>query len=268
MMLAYVAALYDEVSRVLRTGRFESVRAPGGILAWQSQGARLGSAGPVEGVLLTITGWGAGAAATGAGWLVHELRPSAIVAVGYSGGTRPGLRPGSLVIGEQTARLGEQASGAPIPSDRGLVGLAHSSSQEIRIPAAAGLVGTTTHIVSSARQKAALGVNTGVLAVDLETWHFAQASGGGGIPFLAVRAIVDAVDDNLPGFVERMAPGPRPPAAMPAFRYLLGRPDGLPGVIQTGIAAGHARRALAHFVSAFSARWLASPLAAAGKRAT
>jgi nucleoside phosphorylase len=267
-MLAYVAALYDEVSRVVRAGPFQSVRAPEGILAWQTQGVRPESAQPAGSVLLAITGWGAEAAATGAGWLVHELRPSAIVAVGYSGGTRPDLRPGSLVIGEQIARLGEQASGAPIPSDRGLVGLAHSSSQEIGIPVAAGLVGTTTHIVSSARKKTALGVNTGVLAVDLETWHFAQASADGGIPFLAVRAIVDAVDDDLPGFVERMAPGPRPPAAIPALRYLLGRPGGLTRVIQTGIAAGHARRALAQFVSAFSARWLASPLATAGRRAT
>jgi adenosylhomocysteine nucleosidase len=259
-MLAYVAALYDEISLVLRRGRFETVvRAPGGVLAFLAPGS-----GPGRTELVVATGWGAEAAAAGARWVAREMRPSAMVAVGYAGGTQPRLKAGTLAIGERVAELRDAlGSHAPadspeLTSDRALLGLAHSSAQAAKIPVAAGLVGSTPDIVASARRKAALGGATGALCIDLETWHLARAATDANIPFLAVRAVVDTVDDDLPGFVERMAPGPRPPAAVPALRYALVRPSSVRGIIRTGIAAGRARRALAEFVSVFSARWSAS----------
>lgn len=271
-MLVHVAALYDEVSLVLRRERFEKVRAPAGMLAFLAPAGLQGT-----GAMVVVTGWGAQAAETGARWTVRELRPSAMVAVGYSGGTRPGLASGTLVIGEQVAQIGadepaaptasgvdssKNAATGPLAGDEGMLALAHSSAQALRMPVAAGLVGTTTKIVSNAMDKAALGAATGALAIDLETWHFARAAADAGVPFIAVRAIVDAASDELPGFVDQLPPGPRPATALPALKYVIGSPVRLRSVVRTGLAARRARRALALFVAEFSARWQASPMAA------
>jgi nucleoside phosphorylase len=270
-MLAHVAALYDEVSLVLRREKFQNVGAPAGILAFELPASLHGT-----GVMIVVTGWGAQAAEAGARWTVRELRPSAIVAVGYSGGTRPGLAAGALVIGEQVAQVGTDGPAAttagdvdstrtaatgPLAGDGDLLALAHSSAQALRMQVAAGLVGTTPKIVSNPMDKAALGAATGALAIDLETWHLARAAADAGIAFIAVRAIVDAVSDTLPGFVDQLPPGPRPAAALPALKYVIGNPGRLRSVVRAGLAAGRARRTLAQFITEFTARWQASPMA-------
>lgn len=281
-MLAYVAALYDEVSLALRRGKFGRVRAPAGTLAFEANSQLPmphdgGTAPHSSAVMVVVTGWGAQAAEAGAQWTVRELRPAAMVSVGYSGGTRPGLAAGTLVIGEQVAQVGTDGPAAPTASGvdlnksaatcafaghEGLLALAHSSAQALRMQVAAGLVGTTPKIVSNPMDKAALGATTGALAIDLETWHFARAAADAGVPFIAVRAIVDAVSDELPGFVDRLPPGPRPAAAFPALKYVIKSPVRLRSVVRTGLAAGRARRTLAQFVAEFSTRWQASPMAA------
>jgi adenosylhomocysteine nucleosidase len=281
--LAFVAALYDEVSRVVRGGRFayERVLAPGGAMAFRRAGPEPGG----YGVVVAATGWGPEAAAAGARWLVREFRPAAIVAAGYAGGLRPGLDAGAIVIAEDViaiavgaanaegapnddghdGRTGPQATTSPpggspslIRCDEGLVRIARLSAQQARVPYAVGPMATTWNILCAASQKRGLGGRSGALAVDLETWHVGRAASEAGIPFLAVRTIVDTVDDDLPGFVEHLGPGPRPPATVPALRYLLRRPGSLRGIIRTGRAAGRARRTLAAFLEEFASRWEAS----------
>jgi adenosylhomocysteine nucleosidase len=264
--LAFVAALYDEVSIAVRTRRhgYERVFAPGGALAYVTTA---GAAG--QPTTIVATGWGAAAAEAGTKWLVSEMRPSVIVATGYAGGTLPGHAAGTLAIAETVVAGGggpdaaDRVGAEPVPSqlsghvacDRSLVHLAHSSAQQLRVPFATGLLATTPRIVCAAAQKRALGETSGAIAVDLETWHIGRVAADAGVPFLAVRAIVDTVDDDLPGFVEQLAPGPRPPAALPALRYLARRPASLPSIIRTGRAAGRARRTIAAFIAEFGDRW-------------
>jgi nucleoside phosphorylase len=264
--LAFVAALYDEVWLAVRRDRhgYERVSAPGGALAYV---ATVGAAG--QRTTIVATGWGAAAAEAATKWLVCEMLPSAIVAIGYAGGVRPGLAAGTMAIAKTVAAAAgervstERAGAGPAPSepsgqlacDGSLFRVAHSSAQQLRVPFATGLLATTPRIICAAAQKRALGEMSGALAVDLETWHVGRTAADAGIPFLAARAIVDTVDDDLPGFVKRLAPGPRPPATLPALRYLARRPTSLRSLIRTGRAAGRARRTIAAFIHEFADRW-------------
>ena len=56
-------------------------------------------------------------------------------------------------------------------------------------------------IVSSAVQKKYLGSLSSAVAVDMESYSLAQVAHNK-VPFLVMRAIVDAVDQNLPKFVQ------------------------------------------------------------------
>ena len=92
----------------------------------------------------------------------------AVISAGFAGACQPGLRPGDILLaGGVPAGLGE------------------------RLGAVSGELRTLGHIAGPA-EKAALG-REGVAAVDMETaWLQAACE----VPFLAVRVIIDRVQDR------------------------------------------------------------------------
>lgn len=265
-MLAVAAALRDEVSLALRRGDFRPTAGPASMLTFRSAG----QAGVGE-VLVLVTGWGREAASAGARWLADHARPAGIVSVGYSGGAAPGLLSGALVIGIETVlvdRPGGPGDGPVLASSAELVSVAKDASVGLSTPVRSGPIGTTPAIVHLAAEKRRLGEDSGVLAVDLESWHTARVAADAGIPFVAVRAIVDPVGTDLPGFVSKVPPGPAPAAAAAALRYVAANPRRLPAVVRTGIAASKARRSLASFLLSLPSAWAgrAQPITADAAR--
>ncbi|MEM6823160.1 MAG: hypothetical protein AAF558_14610 [Verrucomicrobiota bacterium] len=58
-----------------------------------------------------------------------------------------------------------------------------------------------TELVSSAEEKRRLGEETGCQMIDMETAYVANLVLGAGVEFIAIRAISDLVDEDLPGDV-------------------------------------------------------------------
>ncbi|MBI4306265.1 MAG: hypothetical protein HY678_08090 [Chloroflexi bacterium] len=250
-MLAVVAALRDEISPVLRRGFKPVAAAPRGL-------AFLADGGSGKETLLLVTGWGGEDAAAGARWLSDNHHPEAIVGIGFSGGTAPDLKPGGLVVATETLQLdatGIPGGGLPVPSDPGLIDTAVAAAGGPESLVAKGRIATTPRIVHSGPEKRSLGERTGVLAVDLESWHVATVARDAGIPFVAVRAVVDPVDEDLPTFVSHIPHGAAPPAAASALRFVLTNPSRLPGVMRTGFEAAKARQAIAKFLAKFPLSW-------------
>jgi adenosylhomocysteine nucleosidase len=189
-------------------------------------------AGP--GVEVWASGMGAAAAAGAAERLLgREAPPRALVAVGFCGALDPGLRAGDLVAAE---RVVDERGGEPLHADPALLAAA---------PGRRGTIVSAVRLARAPGERARLRALGGpnAIAVDLESAALARAAAAAGVPFLALRAVTDAVGDRLPDLEALVDASGRPrPAAL--ARHLLRRPADLAAMARLGIGARRAGRAL------------------------
>jgi adenosylhomocysteine nucleosidase len=176
-------------------------------------------------------GGGTPEGATEAAYRLIEQGVNALVSFGFAGGLDPALRPGSLVIPSAVLADGHLYAAEPSLADRfgGLTG--HR------------LVAGTV-VATDVGAKRDLHAATQAHAIDLESGSVARVARDHGLPFVAVRAISDAADRDLP------------PAALLALdrrgridlaRVLgsvLRQPAQLPALLRLAADAARARRAL------------------------
>jgi adenosylhomocysteine nucleosidase len=129
-------------------------------------------------------GIGAAAARRAAASLIAE-RVGALVSWGFAAGLDPALAPGTLVIGQQIEPPLPPVSGAPdaVAWARNL-----AARLRTRVPLVTGTIACPGHVVRSADEKRALGASGAVAA----------AAAAAGIPWLALRVLVDTVDVIVP----------------------------------------------------------------------
>jgi hopanoid-associated phosphorylase len=148
-----------------------------------------------DGTLLAVNGMGCAAAAAGASALVGA-GAGALLSFGLAGGLDPGLKPGAILLPAQIL----SPDGAPIAtagSWRARLEQAFASQGLVALVARGPLL-TSQRAVASVAAKSALFRASGAVAVDMESYAIAQVAVANGLPFLAVRAIVDGADDSLP----------------------------------------------------------------------
>lgn len=119
--------------------------------------------------------------------------PAGLLSFGFAGGLAPNLPAGTILLPQRLRardggyrmvdvdwhrRAASQIDVAP--------GIESGDLLE-----AAGVIGTPAH-------KHSLHVTTGAVAVDMESVALADLASGAGIPFLALRAIIDTADDTVP----------------------------------------------------------------------
>ncbi len=151
--------------------------------------------GPVDGQLGTVRalareiGMGGGAARA-----IAEHHPGVVLSCGFAGALDARLRPGDVVLASSVCdELGEWID-ADDPTVR-------TASRELasRVKLYVGEVLTATDVATSSADKRAH-FRAGRLAIDLESWCVADAARSAGIPWLALRVIVDSLDTPLPAF--------------------------------------------------------------------
>jgi adenosylhomocysteine nucleosidase len=143
-------------------------------------------------VVIARTGDGHVRAERGAAALLGEVPVSRLLVIGVSGGLTGELRPGALVVGRRTVK-GRAAAPAPDPDWLAVA---------LRIDGAtAGTLVTTREVLWTAASKAAVREQLeedGPAVVDLETAVYAEAAATAGVPWLAVRAVCDTAEEELP----------------------------------------------------------------------
>lgn len=164
----------------------------------------------------------------------------ALLSWGTAGGLEPGLAAGTLclpaaVVGPEDARL---------PADAGWRMRLGSAVPE-GVPVCEGLLASGEGVLATPADKRALRARTGAAAVDAESAAVAQAARDAGVPFLAVRAVVDPADAGLPRAAVaavtqsgRVHPGR-------LLLALLDRPGDLRSLAETASRFRAARRTLA-----------------------
>jgi adenosylhomocysteine nucleosidase len=146
-----------------------------------------------RGVAVAISGPGKRAARQAALAVLAGHRPHWLIAAGFAGGLKPEIKQGDIIVADSVVGLnGERLS----------IDVRHSTSNVQGVHF--GRLLTVDHIVRKAGDKRQYGEHFGALAVDMESLAVAQVCQEEKQRFLAVRAITDAVDDELPRDVERL----------------------------------------------------------------
>jgi len=116
----------------------------------------------------------------------------AYISAGLSGALTEGLKPGDVVAGTKTA-----SGGREYHSERGLADAAleaFGGDGHVRF----GNLYAASRVLARADEKKALSLACGCAAVDMESAGAARAAQEAGVPFIAIRAISDSLDEDLP----------------------------------------------------------------------
>jgi adenosylhomocysteine nucleosidase len=145
-----------------------------------------------DGTLLAVSGIGTAAARAAARALV-SARVAALMTFGLAGALDPDLAagtiilPGELISPDGTRLVTCKAWRERIADSLGSVGAVRTDT-----------LLTSARAIETPREKAAAFRDTGAAAVDMESAAVAEVAAAHGLPFIAVRVIVDTAGDALP----------------------------------------------------------------------
>jgi len=135
-------------------------------------------------------------AAEAARLLIRRFSPLALASFGFAGGLTPDLARGALVIG--TAVVDEAAPGKLAVANRDLAEQFQAAAVAEDLPVRQGILVTSRHLVADPTAKTALSLRSGACAVDMESAGIVEVAHEAGLPWVAVRAIVDSAGESLP----------------------------------------------------------------------
>lgn len=200
--------------------------------------SHVGTAGGAD-VVATTTGIGIDLATAAVGRMLDRTEVDHIVVVGIAGGIGPSVAIGDLVVPQVVSDF---------PDRRGFT------------PAPLGDLTPSGEIVSSDEygyppETLAAFIDSGVVAVDMETVAVAAVCEARGVPWSAVRAISDRADDDTVDTATLTMVNPDgSPKVGAALRHVLAHPGKIPGLARLArdatAAATTAARTTARAVTA------------------
>ncbi len=142
-----------------------------------------------------------------------------IISAGVAGALSEGLRPGDVVLADRLLLGGKESFRAdhilaldPVP-----VRAAEYAMREAKVRFATGAMLTANRVLSDSAAKRLAKEQSGAIAVDMESAVLGLEAAARGIPFVCVRAVLDAVDDEIPAAELGGADGRVRPLAATAF---------------------------------------------------
>jgi Phosphorylase superfamily len=151
---------------------------------------RLGASGCLPGrdyAIVCATGAAAFEAASG----LAALGAAGLISVGFAGGLAPRLQAGAALLASEVV----DADGARYACDAAWrAGLRAALGGEV---SEGPLAGAASPLAAPA-EKRALARGSGALAVDTESHHVARAAAEAGLRFVALRIVVDRLQDTVP----------------------------------------------------------------------
>jgi adenosylhomocysteine nucleosidase len=178
-----------------------------------------------------LAGGGTPEGAAGAADKLVRQGVHALLSFGFAGGLDPALTAGTLVI--PTSILSD---GITYPVDPALAERFGGCTGH-RLLAA-------TEIAADAATKRRFFASTRAHAIDLESGAVARVAQAHSLPFVALRAISDPADRDLPPAALIALDRNGGIALIQVFRSILHQPSQLPALLQLATAAARARRTL------------------------
>jgi adenosylhomocysteine nucleosidase len=156
---------------------------------------RAGKLGRHE-VVIVEGGVGQKAAGRSTAEAIKFYQPKCVISAGFAGGLDEKLRRGHIVMADEVMNLAGETIAIDLRLDR--ESLAATKGLHI------GRLLTVDSILREPAERRELAAKHASIACDMETFAIAAACGRQGIPFLAIRIISDAVDDELPPEIEHL----------------------------------------------------------------
>jgi nucleoside phosphorylase len=182
-------------------------------------------------VIARATGVGSGAAR-----VIAADHPRLVISCGLAGALEPSLATGDLVV----ASAVRDECGDSIPASATIVRAARDALA-ITGRAVEGELVCATRVAATLDDKRAL-ARPGRLAVDVESWPCARAAQRAGIPWLALRVVVDPFHVDLPAFTREV----RASYTGAAVRHALSGPRAALELARLAVRTRTALRSLEH----------------------
>jgi nucleoside phosphorylase len=125
---------------------------------------------------------------------------AAVLSIGCAGALIPGLATGQLILSPEVyMHSAEGGRGLQrFPVDAQLLVQAQHAAAKAGISIAEGSLFTSARVLFTPEEKTQRGQETGAIAVEMESGVHAAFAASRGLPFLALRVILDGVDMRLP----------------------------------------------------------------------
>lgn len=128
--------------------------------------------------------------------------PSAkmVISVGVAGALSEGLKPGDLVLADRMMLAGKDRSSVDciLPLVAEQVRSAERSLRSAGVRFATGAMLTANKILANGAAKRVAKEQSGAIAVDMESAALGLEAAARALPFICIRAVLDAVDDEIP----------------------------------------------------------------------
>lgn len=185
---------------------------------------------------------GTGGAADELVQAIREERPGVVVVAGYSGALDPSLKPGDIII----SRMAAHAGSPELLPEKGLVDVVRDEFHRRKTAFVYSRLLTTDHAIAGKGEKLALWNEFGAAGVDMETYPLVTAAEAAGLPWIAVRVVVDTASQALPSSLDGWSEdGDEREALKRAMR----RPREWPAYGRLGLAYRNANKALPRAVA-------------------
>lgn len=157
---------------------------------------------------------------------------SFLISAGFAGALQPGLSTGDIIMDPLEAPI-EFAVGA------------RELAESLKIPLHMGKIHSVDRVVTEPGAKRELGETLRAAAVDMETAAIRTWCTKHSVTPLAIRVILDEVDDSLPDGM------PEDTSLWAGARYALSRPTQIPLLIGLGFRQKRAMQNLVNFFKAY-----------------
>jgi adenosylhomocysteine nucleosidase len=173
---------------------------------------------------------------------VLPQRPDICVSTGLAGALRSGFRPGDILVARLVSEAGEPVA---VASHRELLSTAvDCGAKQIERFA------TSRTLLANAQQKRDLGNEAE--AVEMESYTILAEAARYGVPSVAIRAISDTVDFDMPYNFESACDARGQIRITGIVGQVLRRPSGLPALLTLARDCRTASRHLADFLDVFA----------------
>jgi hypothetical protein len=170
----------------------------------------------------------------GAADIVEAERPGLVISCGFAGALEESLSTGELILATAVRDESGDREVAPEPVRRAV-----RAALAGRARVTEGELVSATRVAVTREEKRSL-ARPGLAGVEMESWAAARAAARAGVPWLALRTVLDPLDVDLPTFTRR------PDAGRPivALRHALRGPGHALEVVRLGVRANRALRTL------------------------
>ena len=170
---------------------------------------------------------------------------TALFSMGLAGGLDPALSPGDVVLADAVAT----PEGLLHPCDADLRALLLG---RLGMAVATGRVAGSDAMVVDVAAKRALRNVTGAVAVDMESHGIAAVAAALGLPFAAIRVVIDPADRAVPPAATLGMDAEGNARPLRVALALLRRPGDLPGLLALGRDNARAMKVLARIGAALA----------------